>query len=502
MTITRTDKIILGALAGALLLVVLWIDLGPIHRAENADSLLSVLISCMKWTPYYWEQNRLGMLVPLLAMPFRDPFVNLLVQRGISLALTLAAFFIVMRYFVGPRRWVAAGAVAVGIFLLGWHTNQAFYFLFFTDMYGIPLGLGFAAFGLIASEPQGKAGWRSGLALALLFVATWSNIAIVLSLGPILFAAHWLIPAGPSQQPSTWKSWIIAHIKKPTGRAMIALVIGFAFGMLLARYVGTPAEWNQPSDYSKWFDSWALLLLNSWRSAFAQTRLPAALAAVALCGALTLFFRSGREMFQHSAPVATCLLIGAASHWMLMGMSRWVIMNDHDNRYMYLPVMLLICAVSAFAVMQLSAVVRQKHFLAVNIIAIAALWFMPALLPGFPSIQRVRDDLDRRFGKYTAELISSDCTHVYGEYWIAWPTVFHANMVLHGQGNGRKIWGLSYRSKDTKEYWDSIPRDQWRVGHPIDEKPNIPFPWLPVYGIPTFREVRTLSTIRILEPSE
>lgn len=42
----------------------LGINLSAIHRAENAASLIPVLVSVDHWTPFYWGQTRFGMLAP------------------------------------------------------------------------------------------------------------------------------------------------------------------------------------------------------------------------------------------------------------------------------------------------------------------------------------------------------------------------------------------------------------------------------------------------------
>ena len=42
---------------------------------------MPVLVSLQRWTPFYWDQERYGMLIPALALPVRDPLLNLLLQR-------------------------------------------------------------------------------------------------------------------------------------------------------------------------------------------------------------------------------------------------------------------------------------------------------------------------------------------------------------------------------------------------------------------------------------
>ena len=57
--------VLLGALGAAALLL----DLSGFHALEHGDSIVPVLVSLQRWTPFYWDQERFGMLVPLLARP-------------------------------------------------------------------------------------------------------------------------------------------------------------------------------------------------------------------------------------------------------------------------------------------------------------------------------------------------------------------------------------------------------------------------------------------------
>src|SRR5262245_15413960 len=72
----------------------LWADLGTLHRLQHGDSLMPVLVSLQRWTPYFWEQDRYGMLIPLLARPVTNPFANLLFQGFLNVTFGLAAFFL------------------------------------------------------------------------------------------------------------------------------------------------------------------------------------------------------------------------------------------------------------------------------------------------------------------------------------------------------------------------------------------------------------------------
>ena len=99
--------------------VAIWVDLGTIHRQQHSDSLLYPLISLWCWTPFYWGQDRFGMLVPLMARPITHPLANLLVQDFLNIFSGLAAFILLGALYATRRvvsgRGCAGGRIVPGV---------------------------------------------------------------------------------------------------------------------------------------------------------------------------------------------------------------------------------------------------------------------------------------------------------------------------------------------------------------------------------------------------
>src|SRR5512138_3409683 len=117
--------VLLASLAAAAILV----DLGRFHALEHADAIVPVLVSLQRWTPFYWDQECYGMLVPLLALPVRDPFWNLLLQRGLLVLAGLASVLLLARHVLAGRDWPLAGALAAAGLLLAAPARWLFEFL-------------------------------------------------------------------------------------------------------------------------------------------------------------------------------------------------------------------------------------------------------------------------------------------------------------------------------------------------------------------------------------
>src|SRR5262249_38934123 len=130
----------------------------------------------------FWEQNRLGMLLPWLAQPIESPFANLLVQCGVAIWFSLATFFLLARYLVrGPAwPWIGLGGV-FGLLVLSSDETR------FTQMAGhqpyfISMGLALAA--MLVTTSHGRMRFLIGLTLMIL--AAWVNLTVAIVLGPLV----------------------------------------------------------------------------------------------------------------------------------------------------------------------------------------------------------------------------------------------------------------------------------------------------------------------------
>src|SRR5260370_33647270 len=97
--------------------LAVWIDLGTLHRGFYADPLLPVYNSLYHWSLFVWEQERIGMLFALIALPFKEPLANLLVQDALDVFCGLAAFFLLARYMLRDATYPAVAAMGAAAFV-------------------------------------------------------------------------------------------------------------------------------------------------------------------------------------------------------------------------------------------------------------------------------------------------------------------------------------------------------------------------------------------------
>ncbi|HSN93235.1 MAG TPA: hypothetical protein VLS93_18540, partial [Anaeromyxobacteraceae bacterium] len=323
MTGRRRAALLLGALALAALLV----DLGRFHRLEHGDSIVPVLVALQRWTPFYWDQERYGMLVPLLSLPVRDPLGNLLVQRGLLVLAGLASVVLLARHVLSRRDWPLAGALAAASLFLA--APEAWRFEFLGDQpYGLSAALALA--GLALAEP-GPGGVRPARRLAagavLVLAAHWVNAAAGLALVPLALARAAVDRR--EGEPA-------AEVR---GRLTVDLALlggGLAVGQALVRLY--PVLSGQRSYLAlgflppgRWPSAWDALLGNAWRDAGAW---PWFLAAAAAAGVALLALPPVRSLLRPEVERALLLLAAALAYALLAGTLEWVADNAFHWRYL------------------------------------------------------------------------------------------------------------------------------------------------------------------------
>jgi hypothetical protein len=250
----------------AILLACVFIDLGTFHRRQHGDSLVPVLESLYRWQPFFWGQDRFGMLVPLLAMPFKHPLANLLVQSGINMVSTLAALFLISRYLSGRYRYVVPGGIAA-ILLLSlahWGTHNQL----FTPELPYAASLALSAGGLLFLRcGLARHRWWQHTASILwivmgsfcLLLAVWVNVAVIFVIsslavvGPSWFAVRALRYPWPANPP------FAAHVRRlsvvflrRTALPLVVATIGITGVSLLARSTPTPHTSMELTPISLW----------------------------------------------------------------------------------------------------------------------------------------------------------------------------------------------------------------------------------------------------------
>ncbi len=161
-------------------------------RFQNADSLVPIFVSLYGWTPFFWDQDRFGMLIPFLALPFRDPLPNLIVQQVLRSAATLAAPLALARLLAPRAYWFPTGLLALGTWL-GFQSLPDFAVASFQPY---PVATCLAAAGILLLERGGR--WRRAAGATTTLLAVWVAPTVVVWSIPLAGARSLLAGSGSS----------------------------------------------------------------------------------------------------------------------------------------------------------------------------------------------------------------------------------------------------------------------------------------------------------------
>jgi hypothetical protein len=439
--------------------VALWIDLGDFHRCQTSDSLLPVLASLYRWTPFYWDQNRLGLLVPLLAVPFKNPFTNLIIQTWLVLFATLATCFLLPAYVLRGRVASCAALLAAAFFFVLLTKDWSFYFSFGQMAYPVGLALGLGALGLLADRGGRPSALRLAVALALSLLAHWVNGATLFALGPLVVFRCLL-----GRRGRLWDK-----IDRETLLSLAILGAGAAVNAVLLRRLapclGDPVAAGL-LPLAQWPRSWWRLARGTWAAVVApRTGWYVALAAVA---ALPLLVPALRRSTAGALRAVLALAAAAGVYAATMGALGWMAHNSYHCRYWIPAVFMLQAAGAILVAVPLAGLPRGRLRLAAEGLCAAALLLGLAISFGRPSLARARAALDClghdvHLPQRTAEVLQTRASHIVGPYASVWVSVFHTNLVLFEKGSDRIVWGVSGRSVQTWGLWGHTALDDLRV---------------------------------------
>ncbi|HSO35509.1 MAG TPA: hypothetical protein VLT33_23430 [Labilithrix sp.] len=486
----------------ALLVVwTVWIDLGRFHAGAIADAVIPVLVSLLKWTPFYWEQDRYGMLVPLLAMPIKSPFANLIVQSGCTIFAGLACFFLLARYFFDARVAPTIAAAAIGWFLAFSDPDFPYAWLSIAMFYGPALALGLGAFLLVEPNEERRPGpLRWGGALIMMVLAHWINFSIGILL-LLLFAARAFgdpLRGAPSARPaaSGWRGELLVRARALFNARLLLLAAGVVAGRIIMSTA--PPEGRQIGGYKllpvhDWLAAWTTALgqrdygFGPW----------AAYAFAGLLVGLLVHWRAPRTraVARPGAPLAG--VAAAIVYGLVVEASLHALGGGFPGRYLA-PSAAILCVLGVgLAIASVWPLLGPRAQRAAPLV-VAVMTSLAVLVRfGTPSLARVHASLDERYGERTDDLDAAGCTHILGFYWQVWPSVLHAMIRFHGRGEDRILWGVGHRSIPTISLWKQVPPEKMTLcagkDHVADAQAAARF-----FGLPPVSVASERATIVVL----
>ena len=439
-----------------------------VHRLHTSDSLVPVLVSLYAWEPFFWFQDRVGMLWPLLAAPLTNPLANLIAQTAAVAFCTLAAplllgLLLFRRRATAP---LAAGLVNVWYLAAGPHLFVQCHLV--TSYHGTAAAVGMA--GLLLIRPRGG-WWRVVTAAVLLAVAHWVYVAVVFFLLPVAVARGWLNPGRPDARP-----WVVRPVTdRRSVLGVLATLVGFGVGwgvMALAPCFMTVGTYTKTGTSSPYY--W----LGTLHALFVRSTDPPGsglwLGGVAVAGVVGLIaVARTRHRTGWAAAAAAGLFAVGAGEVAIMVTREWSVVNLFHPRYILGAVVGWQLAAAVLLAAPCTAYLGGRGRWGVLAAVAAGLVAVMIGRFGTPSVPAVRAVYDERYAGYTRDIVAAHADVLAGEYWTVWAAVLHVNLARYERGEP-PVLGWAMRGRAWRERWVpppgdimvAVPREQLRFVEP------------------------------------
>lgn len=392
------------------------------------DTIVAYMASLEKWTPFFWGQDRYGMLIPLLTLPISNPFYNIVLQNILHILTSVGAFFVLSRFLFSDDHWLEAGMLSLLLFIGLNGAQDAKEFLCPWQIYGPGLFFGLLA---LVWAPQ-------NVVLALLFavLGAWSNFAMNALLGLLLLAV--------TLDRAAREGWE-AHLRPFLRQGGVLLV-----SVMIGEGIRYPYRTSFSSQYSFLGAFDALIgwvrLFDDHAKAQGASLMVAILPAAFLISALIFSSRARLHGVRATWRAGLAALVAALWYTMIVGASEFARTNGYPRRYLAPLWIFWLVAVSGILVHLLAGEPRPRKSLAW--LFLGAFLLMVARF-GVPSPQTAWDSLVNRLAANYAPVKEAHCTHVAGDYYRVWDAVLYTRLTEQP-----KVWAITDRSEVTRKLWD------------------------------------------------
>ena len=375
------------------------------------------------------------MLIPTLTLWITGPIANVVVQNILLVITAVATFFLLAKLIFDEDRdlWFETGIFACLGFFAFSGTGDLNNFLTPWQTYTPAIMLGLC--GLLLPRRYFV------LSFALLCLSQWCNFAM-----NILFA----ILLGFQTLGKLRRRDNVLDFSKLKLQAAL-LGASSVFGYFLRK----PYQNPESGGYTFMFDNPSQALLGwtrFWSDYATSPRASLLLIWVWPClvtAALVIFSRSQKlsSLYSANRNVIRSFLAGFATlmtYSILAGASVLAKWNGYPHRYL-IPCLIIwtVCWCGLFANLLPDLSFRRKFVASLFIIPICGFRL------GWPLPGAVSTSISARLEPDYKNVAQARCTHVVGDYYRVWDSVYYSRVV-----GGPELWGIAHRSTITYEKWN------------------------------------------------
>lgn len=474
----------LSSLLGAFLLT-----LSPIQA--DGDTLMPTLVSIIHWTPFFWEQNRLGTLLPALTSWIHHPLYNFLTQTFLNSFLAMTAFFIGGQLFCPGRRGLLGSTLAVCASFVFLPISWAYHYFYIATPYGLSMFLFllsawiFKAH-LIRSHFLFSKPWAWMLIFILLLLAQWVNFGLIPLVGLFLVFYAW------SERQYKWLIFL--------GVVGFAFFLNYLFMRSMPYHDSSQMRWVS---FAKYIRGFTKLTGNLAQEAWQERPWVLSGVSVLLILLIVNFFLGFRQ-WKRMVRILLPMCVAAIGFYFFVVGLKWLDMNLYSPRYVTLSLFLLVLAFGLFLAQLLpfSFYYRKHSMLTLGSLAVFFVVVPIISKYGLHSYASKRQAFEAKYGSYAKQALQWNATFIMGEYWFVWPTIFCSKWELYEQKRDIPLFGLSHRSFPTERMWRPLLQPGVRFAV-FRNKPELIKKYMDLYKIGGCKEIdhtRDLLLLELIEP--
>lgn len=484
MVLEKRELIFITVFTGVL---TVCINFSSIHAYHNADTLIPALASLQYWTPYYWGQERLGLLFAFLAQPIKSPLYNLLFQTQCSILCAVLSLYFMSKLFQKKMSNFSSTLLALITIVLFFSSFEQFRFFVAHPEYCQAMAFGFGGI-LLFDNVEGKAFLiRCGAGFLFFLIAGWINISIFILLIPMIIVFRFFEcekEAKPASPELAGKWSIRSFLRRELSRAHTWSIGAIILANAIALYGAKHSIYYQAWKYKilplmKWPQVWELLLLETWNDYYA-TGLYIVILAMLGTG-LFLSWKKELHVFHQNLHILFAATASSAMYTGFLGTLSWIYGNSSRSRYMIPVVIISIVAASSILMNGTQIYLKRKQirglivflcFLSLfTVIATYSIHTISGVRTVFDSpdwghLSLIDNQLqnnrleDVHYGLVAEEIVKYRITHCIGNYWNVWPSVFKANLLLYERGLNHRVFGITNRSQPSSQLWANESSDK------------------------------------------
>lgn len=435
-------------------IIAIWY-IGDFHTFHHSDTAIFALSSLYRWTPFAWEYDHIGSLLPLLASFIHRPYMNLLALSSLNSFALLGGLVLWVSMISFHQATLLESSLWVSLLVPLVMPKSK---LFENAAYNYPWGLGFffASLFTFALQQHLRRKYPKGAATGALTLLAFAFLTVYvskISVIPLLIVTPALIwqNLNSSAQPG--------KLARQTFLFYSAPLAGLTLALLIYQTLEVSSEFRSTLTLNLAFVPLTLpSLLKNW----ASQELTTPLLLLAVLPALLYHLFAGYKQ----NPLFIYLAFGVMAEALIVSSSIRAVRNHFTGIYLtdltFLLLLLLISTLSSI-VQRLESVTARWSLFAVAILLSLHLnlreWNSFSPIGPFAAMERAS-------GATTPALVEAKCDIVAGDYWRVWPAVLAVNDYYYRENifdprthTPRLVAGLAYRAWPTEYLWR--PRLSW-----------------------------------------